>query len=90
MAYNTTYYAVQLQCYNVPTSLPTEYTNPSGMTLRLLRQHRNLLYQVQITFGTIIGFSAGTYPSVPQTTTQNRFIKYHTKWIASKFINNEM
>ena len=70
LAYNTTYYGVQLKCYNVPTSLPTGYTNPSGMTFSSTTSTPQLIVLSTNNFGTIIGFSTGTYPSVPQTTTQ--------------------
>jgi hypothetical protein len=67
---NPTYYAVQLNCFSLPTSLPTSYSNPAGMTFPAT----TLCPQVVIPSSSIVdllGFSAGTYPSSPQTTDQS-------------------
>ena len=64
LLYNTTYYGVQVVAQLVPTSLPTGYTQPSNW---VGYNTVSLTPQITIssnTFGTIIGFLAGTYPSV--------------------------
>jgi len=69
MTYNVTYYAVQIVCYNVPTSLPTGWTNPSGMVFPTSTKTPQIIVTNTGQFGTVIGFTAGTYPTVPSTTT---------------------
>lgn len=69
MTYNVTYYAVQIVCYNVPTSLPTGWTNPSGMVFPTSTKTPQIIVTNTDQFGTVIGFTAGTYPTVPSTTT---------------------
>lgn len=64
---NSVYYAVQLNCFKLPTSLPTGYTNPASMTYPAT----TLTPQVVIpstNIRNILGLSAGTYPSVQQIT----------------------
>ena len=64
LLYNTTYYGVQVVAQLVPTSLPTGYTQPTNW---VGYNTVSLTPQITIssnTFGTIIGFLAGTYPSV--------------------------
>ena len=69
MTYNVTYYAVQIVCYNVPTSLPTGWTNPSGMVFPTSTKTPQIIVTNTDQFGTVIGFTAGTYPTVPSITT---------------------
>jgi hypothetical protein len=64
---NSVLYAVQFNCFKLPTSLPTGYTNPAAMTYPAT----TLTPQVTIpatNFRNYLGFDAGTYPSVQQTT----------------------
>lgn len=68
---NSTYYAVQLNEYVVPSVLPVNYALPAGATWSLpavpSTPQINIL---QNAFRDIIGFNAGTYPSaVPQGST---------------------
>ena len=61
---NPTYYAVTLTCTPIPSSLPSGYTNPAGITLS---GNTPLLIINNSAFGSLIGFSTGTYPAVTQT-----------------------
>ena len=64
LLYNTTYYGVQLIAQLVPTSLPSGWSQPANWV-----GYNTVSYTPQLTisdnnFGKIIGFEAGTYPSV--------------------------
>jgi hypothetical protein len=72
---NTTYYANQIVCFSLPTSLPTGYTEPPGgfngsngyPTTTLTPQ---IIIPVS-GIGSILGYSAGTYPPSTRTTNYN-------------------
>jgi hypothetical protein len=67
---NITYYTNTITCYPVPSSLPTGYTAPSGFVF----SSSNYTPQFTVlsnSFGSLIGFSSGTYPSSPQASTYN-------------------
>jgi hypothetical protein len=64
---NATYYSIQFNSYPVPTSLPSGYSNPAGMTFPTTLKTPQLVVPAN-DFTKIIGFSTGTYPSVIQTT----------------------
>lgn len=64
---NSTYYACQFVAYPVPTSLPSGWTNPGGMVFPGSSVTPQLIVAAN-SFRSIIGFSAGTYPSVTQST----------------------
>ena len=71
---NATYYAVQLNAYAVPTAAQAAalgYSLPAGATwvLPVAATTPQLTISSTNNFKTIIGFSAGTYPSVAQSTT---------------------
>lgn len=66
---NPTAYAIQMNSYAVPTSLPVGYTNPASMTFPAVASTPQLVVSASNSFSSIIGFSAGTYPSVVQSTT---------------------
>lgn len=65
---NATRYAVQLNSFPVPTSLPTGWSAPASWP-----GYPSSTLTPQITigaaFGTIVGFAVGTYPAVAQATT---------------------
>lgn len=65
---NSTYYGVQFNAYPVPTSLPSGYSNPGAMPFPGVSVTPQLIVGSNA-FQTIIGFSAGTYPSVTQSST---------------------
>jgi hypothetical protein len=64
IADDSTYYAVQLVCYAVPTSLPSGYTNPANMTFPTEPTTPQLSI-LNNNFGSLIGYTAGKYPSSP-------------------------
>jgi hypothetical protein len=68
---NVTFYAIQLNCYAVPTTLGTTYTFPVGATWTLPLTPTTPQFVVNSTsnFGLLIGFNAGSYPPIPQATT---------------------
>lgn len=65
IASNTVYYSVTLTCSVIPSSLPTNWTNPAGITLS---GNCPLFTVLTSQFGTILGFNVNTYPSVTQAT----------------------
>ena len=80
LVYNSTYYAVQLLLYSVPTTLPTGYTRPSTGIYSGVSSLPTTAYTPQFVLASsgsisaIIGFKAGaTYPSA-QTTTQQSIL----------------
>jgi hypothetical protein len=70
---NTTYYAVQIVCSPVPTSLPSGFTLASSGFYSTLGGLPTTGYTPQLVLptsggiNTIIGFASGTFPSVQQT-----------------------
>lgn len=69
LALNLTYYSLTLTCTPIPTALTgvyAGYTNPKGITLS---GNCPLLIVPNTAFTTYIGYAAGTYPAVTQTTT---------------------
>ena len=69
---NATFYAIQLNCYAVPTTLGTTLSFPAGATWILPTPNpKTPQFVVNSTsnFGLLIGFNAGTYPASPQTST---------------------
>ena len=68
---NSTFYALQLNCYAVPTTLGT-LTFPAGATWILPTpnpQTPQFVVSSTNNFGLLIGFNAGTYPPTPQAST---------------------
>jgi hypothetical protein len=63
---NPTYYAVQVNCFALPTSLPSDYTNPGSMSFPA-ETHTPQLVVPATNMRDVLGFSAGTYPIVQQT-----------------------
>jgi len=64
LLYNSTYYGVQIVAQLVPTSAPSGWTAPANW---VGYHSSSLCPQITITsnnFGKIIGYTAGTYPSV--------------------------
>ena len=77
MVYDSTYYAIQLLYYSVPTSIGT-YTRPSsglystvGTGLPTTAYTPQLVLASTGSIRTIMGFEAGTYPSSPVTASNN-------------------
>lgn len=64
---NPAYYAVELTTYAFPTALPAGWSNPAGLTFPAVASTPQFIINSNA-FRDIIGFSAGTYPSVIQAT----------------------
>lgn len=67
---NTSKYAYEFDCYAIPTSLPSGYTNPANILYHSITFSSPTTIQLYIpsnNFGSIIGFSPGLYPSSPST-----------------------
>jgi len=78
IAVNVAYYAVQIVCLPVPTSLATGYSYASTGFYSTVGGLPTTGYTPQLvipssgSIGTIIGYPAGTYPSPQQTTTYTK------------------
>lgn len=68
---DSTYYSVALNSAIWPTSLPSGYTQPSNWVGYAMTSDQVVQFVIESTnnFGTIIGFTAGTYPSNATSTT---------------------
>ena len=64
---NSTYYAVQLICYAIPNSLPSGWTNPGSWNLPAAAE-TPICTILNNGFATLIGFAAGSFPTVAQST----------------------
>ncbi len=65
---NPTVYRIQLISYALPTSLPVGYTAGSGISFPTVSRQPQLVVN-NSGFGSIIGFSNGTYPSTQTSST---------------------
>lgn len=72
---NSTLYAVQLNCYALPTSLPTGYSNPASMTFPTSTYTPQVVVP-STNIRDVLGFTAGTYPSSQQTTNYSTYSSY--------------
>jgi len=68
LVYNVSTYSVQLLSFAVPIALPAGYTNPAGLVFPAVASTPQLIVSSTNNFGSIIGFSAGTYPPAIQPT----------------------
>lgn len=68
---NSTFYAIQLNCYAVPSSLGTTYAYPIDAiwVLPLTPKTPQFVVNTTSNFSKLIGFNSGSYPSIPQSTT---------------------
>lgn len=64
---NSSKYAIQLNSYALPTSLPSNYSKPSSFTFPATKKTPQFTILSTNSFSDIIGFSSGTYPSSVQT-----------------------
>ena len=73
---NANYYAIQLNCYNTPSTLPSQWSNPASMVLN------GYCPQIQIlstnNFNKIVGFNSGLYPSSNTVSTKQSFLSSFT------------
>ena len=71
LVYNTALYAVEFDSFPIPVSLPSGHTNPANVLFNTLIISTPTTPQLRILsngFGSLIGFGAGTFPPVSQTT----------------------
>jgi hypothetical protein len=70
---NATFYAIQLNCFLIPSSLGGTLAFPSGATWSLPATAKTaqvvILPYTTSTFGQLIGFTPATYPATPSATT---------------------
>ncbi len=64
---NSTYYSLQVNEYPIPTSLPAGWTNPAAITFPAVASTPQFIVPTT-NFRNLIGFNAGTYPAVTQST----------------------
>jgi hypothetical protein len=64
LLYNTTYYGVQIVAQLVPTSLPGGWTQPANWIGYSMTSYTPQITITSNNFGKVIGYNAGTYPSV--------------------------
>jgi hypothetical protein len=68
---NSTFYGVSINSYAIPTVLPTNYQIPQGATWSLpvgTAKTPQIIFSDSNNFKDLVGFSAGTYPSIVQST----------------------
>ena len=77
MAYNATYYSIQVLLFSVPTTIGT-YTRPTsglysttGTGLPATAYTPQLVIPTSGSIGTIIGFASGTFPAAQTVTSQS-------------------
>ena len=77
MAYNATYYSIQVLLFSVPTTIGT-YTRPAtglysttGTGLPTTAYTPQLVIPTSGSIGTIIGFASGTFPAAQTVTSQS-------------------
>lgn len=68
LVYNVSTYSVQLLSFAVPIALPAGFTNPAGLVFPAVASTPQLIILSTNNFGSIIGFTAGTYPPAIQAT----------------------
>jgi len=69
---NPTYYAVQLNAFPIPTSLPGGFSQPVGWPgYPLVATTPQLVVSATNNFGTVIGFNPGTYPTPVSSATSS-------------------
>lgn len=68
LVYNVSTYSVQLLSFAVPVSLPAGYSNPAALVFPAVASTPQLIISSTNNFGSIIGFTAGTYPPAIQAT----------------------
>jgi len=72
---NSVYYAIQLNCYYVPTALPSGYSNPASMTFPTSNKTPQLVVP-STNIRDVLGFTAGTYPSSVQSSNYSTYSSY--------------
>ena len=65
---SATYYSNQILCFAIPSSLPSGYTTPVGWAGFPATPSTPLFTVLNNNFQQYLGFTAGSYPSITQTT----------------------
>jgi hypothetical protein len=65
---SSTYYSNQILCFAIPSSLPSGYTAPSGWAGFPIIASTPLFTVLNNNLTVLLGFSAGSYPSITQST----------------------
>lgn len=78
---NATQYAVQLNCYSTPTSLPSNWTKP-GISWSLGSGFCPQVTVFNNGFSNVVGFYPGSYPSTTTSIINNSFISQFTPQIS--------
>lgn len=73
---NPTFYAIQFNSLAVPTALPLNWTNPAGIVFPLVASTPQIVILSTNTFRNIVGFNAGTYPAVVQSSAFSKVSDY--------------
>lgn len=74
---NSTYYGVQFNSYPIPTSLPVGYTAPGSWPgFPTTATTPQIIISSSNNFKDILGFNAGTYPSVVQNSNYSKISDY--------------
>ena len=68
MVYNVSTYSVQLLSFAVPIALPAGYTNPAALVFPAVASTPQFIILSTNNFGSIIGFTSGSYPPAVQAT----------------------
>ena len=70
LTYNPTYYSNQILCFPLPTSLPVGWSAPVGWNgYPSTTRTPQIIISASNNFGSILGFSSGSYPPISQITT---------------------
>lgn len=73
---NPSAYAIQLNCFPIPTALPALWTNPGGMTFPAVASTPQLIVLSTNNFKDVIGFNVGIYPAITQATNYSKISDY--------------
>jgi hypothetical protein len=75
-AANSNYYSVQFNSYPIPTALPAGYSAPGTWPGYPAVASTPLLIVPSTNFRNVIGFNAGTYPTITQATNYSKLSDY--------------
>jgi len=73
---NPSAYAVQFNAFPIPTALPALWTAPVGFTFPAVASTPQLVVLSTNNFKDVIGFNAGTYPTITQATNYSAISSY--------------
>ena len=78
LSYNVATYKIQLLLFNVPTALPTNYTAPAGWAGYPASTQTPTFIVLNNSFGTLIGFASGEFPTTGASATSVSFLSTST------------